>query len=57
MAIVSSRRLLASTIEKQALILYQEVKALPVNDNKAGELRMLREIMYIVIAEMVGRVG
>lgn len=48
--------LLTSTIEDHALALYQEVENLAVNDCKAGELRMLREIIYILIKEMVAKV-
>ena len=47
--------LLTSTIEGHALALYQEVESLAVNDCKAGELRMLREIIHILIKEMVAK--
>ena len=46
---------MTSTIIKKADALIAQVEALPGITNKAGELRMLREIRYKMIAEMVNR--
>jgi serine/threonine-protein kinase HipA len=48
---------LLSSIEEKAIILYSEVEALPINNYKAGELRMLREIIHIIIKEMVKKLS
>ncbi len=48
---------LLSSIEEKAMVLYSEVEALPVNIYKAGELRMLREIIHIIIKEMVKKLS
>ena len=42
-----------SQIEEKADALIKHVEALPDIPHKAGELRMLREIRYKLIAEMV----
>jgi serine/threonine-protein kinase HipA len=43
------------SVEDKAEVLYQEVEVLPGVTNRAGELRMLRQIKVLMIEEMVAR--
>jgi serine/threonine-protein kinase HipA len=48
---------ITSSIDEKAMALYSKVEALPANDYKAGELYMLREVIHIIIKEMVKKLS